>query len=101
MVVDLTQETWSRALIRAKARDLDVTFRESFYERDRYVELWAVSSHSNQGRFYSVRIVNGVSNVIAYCDCHAGEKGLACQHVALVLSVSGWLSDEEDALLAA
>jgi hypothetical protein len=77
MVVDLTQDTWSRALIRAKARGLDVTSRESFYERGRYVEQWAVSSHSNQGTFHSVRIVNGVSNVAAYCDCTAGQKGIA------------------------
>jgi len=74
---------------------------DSFYERGRYVEQWTVNSHSTPGAMYCVRIVNGIANVAAYCDCAAGQKDLACQHVALVLAVSGWLSDEAEAALAA
>lgn len=71
-------EAIARALHRAHARGLEVVGKGT--RKSDGATVYAVPSSSQPGRWHLVAVTG--SRLV--CDCQAGQRGLMCQHRALV-----------------
>jgi hypothetical protein len=84
---------WRRAIIRGRARGLEVEPHGTRICRGAPVHFFRVSSHSNPGSFYSVMLAETGNGRFIVCDCEAGQHGKVCQHAALALVEAGILDE--------
>lgn len=84
---------WARALHRAEAHNILVTFAGSETRGFDETLFYKVASASRPGTIHGVKIETSADGVRTMCSCEAGQRGSVCLHQAKALRDAGLLPD--------